>query len=362
MSTQEISMASASNKTWGCCDNEGGEEHVHSVDCIKCKKLYHIACMSAYGFDQDSDIPSEWNCPACVSGVPKIIRKDSTPLRNVTISRGNKRPALSSPPKPAATATTEDIRSIVQELLKQELTSALKEINTMMLKIVSNQLEPIKQDIRDVQNSMNFMSSRFDEMEGELSDTKKRMSEIQAENTSLKSTVSDLSRRFDLLEQQSRSNNLEIQCVPENKNENLCTIVSNLIQAVGCDLNESNIMHCTRIAKMNTDTTRPRSIVVQLASPRARDHLLAAVISFNKANPKDKLNCAHLGFANVGSPVFVVEHLSPANKKLHAATRHAAKGKGYKHIWVKFGKVFVRKTDGSDIIYIKNLDCLKRLV
>lgn len=355
-------MAAAAKKTWGCCANVVMEEHDHSMDCISCKQSYHTACVSASGFDQDSDVPSDWKCPACVSGVRKNARNDSTPLRTVTGARSNKRPALNSPPEPAGPITTDDVRSIVQELLKKELTSALREINTMMINIVSNQLEPIKQDIRDVQDSMNFMSSRFDEMEGELRDTKKRMSEIQAENTSLKSTVSDITRRFNLLEQQSRSNNLEIQCVPENKNENVYTIVNNLMQTVGCDLNESSIMHCTRIAKINTDTSRPRSIVVQLASPRARDHLLAAVIAFNKANPKDKLNCAHLGYANAKSPVYVVEHLSPANKKLHAAARHAAKEKGYKRAGVRFGKIFVRKTDDSNIIYIKNLDCLKQLV
>jgi hypothetical protein len=250
----------------------------------------------------------------------------------------------------------------VQELLKQELSSAVREITASMMSIISSQLEPIKQELREVQESMNYMSTRFDDIEKEQAAAKRTGIELQAENLKLHNTISDLSHRVNQMEQQSRSNNVEIQCVPEDKKENLYSIVSDTMKAVNCDLTQSSILHCTRIAKLNLETNRPRSIVVQMASPRARDHLLASVIKFNKTNPHNKLNCTHLGFTDINTPIFVVEHLSPANKNLHAAARHAAKEKSYKYVWVRNGKIFVRKTDGSDIVYVNNVDSLNRIV
>ncbi|XP_063634819.1 uncharacterized protein LOC134805444 [Cydia splendana] len=346
-------------KSWGCCDNIDLDD-TRSVDCVMCKLYFHLSCVWAPGFEPEYASLADWKCPACVSNIPKGTRHDSTPVRNVTTVRGNKRPALNSPPTPAAAVTAEDVRTIVQTLLKQELENTVKEITSSLSKTIADHLEPIKAEIKEMKQSMDFMSSQFDDMEVEIGNAKKKMAEMETENRNLKSTVADLTQHINNLEQQSRTNNLEIQCVPENRKENLYTIINNLAQTVGCDIN-SSITNCTRIAKQNTESARPRSIVVQLASPRARDALLAAVLKFNKANPQDKLNCAHLGFSGITSSVFVVEHLSPANKKLHAAARHAAKDKGFKYVWVRNGRIFIRKTDESEVIYIKNIEILNKL-
>ncbi|CAG5057819.1 unnamed protein product [Parnassius apollo] len=90
-------------------------------------------------------------------------------------------------------------------------------------------------------------------------------------------------QRLNYLEQQSRFNNLELHCLPENKHENLYSTVKQLGIVIGCELKDEDILHCTRIAKMSSSNTRPRSIVIQLASPKVRDQILAAFISFNKS-------------------------------------------------------------------------------
>ncbi|CAH2088155.1 unnamed protein product [Euphydryas editha] len=82
---------------------------------------------------------------------------------------------------------------------------------------------------------------------------------------------------------------------------------------------EIDILNCTRTAKLKRSSPRPRSIVVQLSSPRLRDELLAASIKYNKGKPLERDR----------TPVFVCEHLSPTNKVLHAAARKRAKEAGY---------------------------------
>lgn len=288
-------------------------------------------------------------------------KNDGTPERNVSASRGNKRPALNSPPEPGSAVTSEEVRSIVQEVIKTEFATMLKQINATIINIVNSELAPIRTDLDQLRESLNFHTTRFDEFRSEHVEFKNATKEIKDDNIKLQTTVADFGQRLNYLEQQTRASNLELQCLPENKQENLYTIVKQLGSLVGCGIQDSDISHCTRVAKLNTSNIRPRSIVVQLTSPRIRDQLLAAVINYNKDKGHEKLNTSDFGIAGNRSPVFVAEHLSPAYKALHAATRLKAKEKGYKYVWVRNGRIFVRKTDGDEHVLIRSLDTLNKL-
>lgn len=78
------------------------------------------------------------------------------------------------------------------------------------------------------------------------------MVELQKEYSVLQSNVKDLNSRINTLEQNARSANIEIQCVPERKSENLVHIVTQLGAVVGCAVSQEQIVHCSRIAKKDT--------------------------------------------------------------------------------------------------------------
>lgn len=103
---------------------------------------------------------------------------------------------------------------------------------------------------------------------------------------------------------------------------------------------------------------------MKLRSPRRRDELLAAVVKYNKNKEKvNKLNSNDLGIAGPRSSVFVSEHLTPTNKYLHAAVRKRAKEANYRFVWVRNGRIFVRKSEeDANVILIRNLKCLDKLV
>lgn len=283
-------------------------------------------------------------------------------VRKASTSRRNKKPAI-GPPSPTPTMCDRDeMYSIVKEIVQAEFSEILNQFNVSITSTINKELEPIKREMREILESMSFMNNKFEELEKKQHSVDELIKKLEAENISLKNTVGDLQIRIDNLEQQSRSNNIEIQCLPENKNENLYSAVTKLGQTVNCEVKEMDILHCTRIAKVNRTSTRPRSIVVQLASPRLRDQLLASIIKYNQNNPDEKLNSSHFGFAGRGTPVFVAEHLSPTNKALHAAARIKAKEKNYKYVWVRNGRIFVRKSDGAEYVLIKNMNSLNRIV
>lgn len=350
------------NAQWGCCTNECETGlDAKSIKCPTCAKCYHYACIS---LTKSPNKKATWKCPSCLSKTPKLGRDDSTPVRNVSTTRGPKRQATEppSPPSPPSTSNdTDELRSFISEVIKHELSEMSAKFNNTIITTINKELAPIKKEIADIVESMSFMNSKFEDIMKAHELSKEIITKLEMENTDLRVTVENLNDRLANLEQHSRSNNIELQCVPENKNENVYNIVTQLASVVNCEISERDVLHCTRIAKANPSSNRPRSIIVQLASPRMRDHLLAATIKYNQANPKEKLNSQHLGYAGPISPVFVTEHLSPTNRALHAAARTKAKEKNYKYVWVRNGRIFVRKTDGADHIQIRNKNSLSKV-
>lgn len=350
------------NSKWGCCmpeiDNDDG-----FIMCRKCKKNYHYACMSLDETLLNSEMRAVWSCPECIRNTPKTTRKDNTPIRNVNFARGSKRQAPTSPPTPGnQTITRDDVREAVQEVINQNMKDILSKMQESIAKMFDKELKPIKEELFEIKESMNFINNQYEDMKKDNETCKIKILELETENVELNTTINNLNQRVNQMEQQTRQNNIELQCVPENRNENLMTIVSELGKVVNCQLKESDILHCTRTAKQNRDSPRSRSIIVQLASPRLRDQFLAATIKYNKGKPfENKLNSALLGISGRFTPIFVAEHLSPTNKALHAAARKRAKEIGYKFVWIRNGRIFMRKNDETNYVMVKNMDMLKNI-
>lgn len=253
--------------------------------------------------------------------------------------------------------TIEDVKSEIRAVMREEMIK----INTSITSIIAEKMKPVMEEVMAIKNSMDFINSEFEDMKRNFEGNNLLAKKLEIENTALRSEISELNVRLSQIEQHSRTKNLEIQCVPEVTSENLIKTVMQINKTIASGIAESDIHHCTRVAKLNKDSTRPRSIVVQFSSPRIRDQVLASTIKYNKAHPDDKLNTSHLGMAGVKNPVFIVEHLSAANKALHAAARIKAKALKYKFVWVKHGKIYARKTETSDYVLIRDMESLNGL-
>ncbi|CAG5058242.1 unnamed protein product [Parnassius apollo] len=185
---------------------------------------------------------------------------------------------------------------------------------------------------------------------------------LKKENTQLQASVKNLKTRLNIVESHMRECNIELNGIPEHKAENLANTIVQLGQAVKNSLSVDDIQYVTRVAKLNKNTNKPRSVIVKLRTMKHRDALLAAVALFNKKNPDDKLNSHHLGIGGSRVPIYVSEHLTPGNKSLHAAARIKSKEMKYRFIWIRNGKIYVRKDEFSQAIIIKNEDSLKLII
>lgn len=350
--------------------------------CTSCKQYYHLNCV---GVNKQlyakisKEAKAVWKCPTCHnvtrrkgSNLNNPVGRpldDSIMSCNESIDDFNSStiisaymptmPQSSSSSLPAASNLTLDsIATLLDSRianLKQTLFSDMKsiihgEINTA--------LDRLKADFTE---TTDFLAQEQKEMTKRISSSELQIKDLEQQNSTLKAEINSFKRRIESMEKMSRSNNVEIQAVPEKRSENVLTIVKNLYATVNLPVSDCDIIACRRVAKMSTSSNRPRNILVTLPSVRHRDNLISSVKRYNKTHSNDQLNSEHVGVPGEKSYIYVAEHLSAETKELHAATRQAARGK-YKYVWVKFGNIYVRKDDSSPVILIKNKDSLLKLM
>ncbi|CAK1581345.1 unnamed protein product [Parnassius mnemosyne] len=333
---------------------------------VSCHRIYHNECV-----DYTEVVSrSSWICPVCIMNRKKGDNTNTPVTTQYRIQKDTITPN-STPPTEISNydPIIAEIRSLRADMnVKfEEQQSSLNDFNVTLtnmrqdIKELGTKFSLMRTELDEVINSLKFLSDFHDEQVKLNDENSSKITKLLAENVKLQSEVSDITTKITVLEQYSRDSNLEIQCVPEHKSENLISIIRQIAKTVSYELSDDVIMNFHRVAKLTNETNRPRNIVVKLSSPRIRDGFLAAVKVFNKKNAEDKLNTSHLGLAGKKQPIFVQEHLSPTNKKLHAATRITAKQKNYQFVWVRNGHIFIRKDIKSPPKLIKDLGSLSSL-
>lgn len=333
---------------YGCCSSRAAATEV--LKCCECKIPHHYGCIDGPGKKQfkdlSADVKSSWICPLCVVKRPKsdvyehhvTLRKKDAVITHTSLN---------------------DFRSMIRE----EVSTLLDEFRANILRQFDLQSTEVLNRLSRVDDALSNLQVKYEEVKKDLSDKTNTITILESENQDLKSTIMDLSSRLSRIDQYSRSSNIEIQCIPEFKSEDLNSTVKQLANTINYNLNEADIHICKRTSKLSKENKRPRSVFVKFSCPRVRDEFLAATITFNKrvTSKADKLNSSHLGIAGERRPIYVCEHLTPAMKNVHAAARAKAKDLNYKFVWVKGGNVYMRKTESSEYKLIKSVESLSLL-
>ncbi|CAK1555307.1 unnamed protein product [Leptosia nina] len=246
---------------WGCCVTNESKDDSY-ITCLKCKKRFHYACMSLDDNSFSPEMENVWTCPECVRQVRKGFKNDNTPVRNVSTSRVNKRLALNSPVvEKEESITRESVCSIVQNCLSEVMKDSFAKLNESIKLNIQNEMKPLREELITMNTSMTLLLAQYEELKAECSESKRKITALEVENNELKSNVCDLQLRCNNIEQRLRQNNIEIQCIPEHKNENLLSIINNLATVVGCELDSKEILNFTRTAKANRTSTRSSHMV-----------------------------------------------------------------------------------------------------
>lgn len=366
------------------------------MNCSFCQLKYDLDCanISEKRFNLlDKERKTTWKCEACRNRQPKGDNQN-TPIRtneaytktvhyedfadsaveeaseqqNVTVRPRTKLQIKSHNKPDAITAITpaslENISALLDKKLSTEsplicnLRSVLREdIKTMIAQELSTTINELKADFTV---TTDFLTAEQVDLKMQVGQKDKEIKDLHSKTLKLQKEIDVINGRLSTIEKLSRDKNLEIQGVPENRNENLLCLFKTLCNTINAPMAELDIRNCRRVAKMDQTSKRPRSIIVTLASSRLRDDILAAVSHFNR-NSKEKLNSKQLGMDGAINKIYVAEHLSPDGKKIFREARKVGKEKGYKFVWVRRGQVYARQNEDTPPILIKTTACLHKL-
>ncbi|CAH0725472.1 unnamed protein product, partial [Brenthis ino] len=326
------------------------------IKCCLCNQTYDAVCANVSEKKINSkDTKNIWKCQACKNKQPKICNTN-TPIRTIFAFDEGQKDVLSeshdsniTTRKPKSfnspsisTSTSLDDNAIAA--IRYQVLEAIKiEIPTMLSKVIKSELSTLSQEVHDLCKSVSFLSEMHDEMKVKIEELSNDNKSLRNENSVLQTTVTDLSDRINILEQHLRQENLELNGIPEHYNENIPNIIQKCANVIGHNIADDDIVHFTRVAKQNRKSEKPRSIIIKFKNIRRRDEFYSAVYRYNKTHPDNKLNTSLIGMSNEKKPVYVSEHLSPANKALHAAARQKAKELQYKFTWCSVLYAIARK-------------------
>jgi len=180
---------------------------------------------------------------------------------------------------------------------------------------------------------------------------------LKEENTMLKNELQEVKLQVNETDQYSRRSTLKIQGVPESPGENVSTKVIQVGQSLGITIQPDKIDACHRLGK-KISAERPRGIIVKFINRGDQENF----IKQRKLRPM--LNATDV-FKDIppsmNNAIFVNESLTPYNRKLYLEARIFKRENNYKYVWVKAGKIFLKKTDNSERHLIRSPEDILKL-
>lgn len=235
------------------------------------------------------------------------------------------------------------------------------QINTKkLLSNVSKEVEKaIKSEIRELNESLQFHSSKLDEVvecievfKQNIRNLERKNVELMNKNCNLETRIGVLEQRLLEIEQEKLNKYVEISNLPCQPNENLKNIVENV--ALKLQLPPEEIKSVSRLPGRKDQSA---NIKVEL-----QDELIQEKwISKAKSSKITVSDICPLEIHN-NNKVYVSEAMTKMNKSiLWQAKKELKTNQNYKYIWFKKGLVKARKNDGSKIYNLRTMEDIQIL-
>lgn len=291
-----------------------------TVSCMECNCQFHARCANLAQDDLKFLIDNDqgWRCDPCSQNRRKSMVLESTASRNITF---------------------DDIFKMFSEL-KTDFNRVEKNLG--------DSLNLCHEEIADTKSLVN-------QQKIEMTAWMSKVESLTEENLALRKRVVELEARQDEGDQYSRRNTLEIQGIPFSKNEDVVGIVKTVSRALDYPLEDLQIDACHRL-RSKEDSGKPPGIIVKMVRRIDAEGLL------QRRRVKRNLSTHDLGMKqSLAQVVYVNESLSPARRRLLAAARQVKKDKAYTYLWIRAGRIFMRKNQGDPVKVLSVMNDLDNL-
>lgn len=326
------------------------------VTCCVCSKLSHTDCGSIDELTVSAIANGsiEWKCVEC--------RKKST--RRSIVNIGDSKLARKS-------------ASSAERPFNQKVASSTDSNNTKFGASMNDLLEKISALHRgfDVASSaiedMRSQMSSIQQISSTLSEHTTLISINQDKIANLEHEVKALNRRLDELEYNTKTPLLQINGIPSVVNEHLQDIIIRIGEAVGVHISLNNLLSVDRLQRRkssmvatSSDGASDETTSIATSSSTNETSTIPVVVGFRPATlirefivaarRKGSLTTSTLGLTSEQdkSSIYVFEHLTASLRKVYLNAKKFQKSNGYKYLWTRDGKIFLRRSDASAIIRV----------
>ncbi|XP_013134687.1 PREDICTED: uncharacterized protein LOC106100397 [Papilio polytes] len=227
--------------------------------------------------------------------------------------------------------------------------------NTIMtvLKDLQTTISEIKEQNVKLQESVDFTAHKYDEI-------LTKMKQIEEDRKVDKTYIRSLEDKIDRLEQQNRACSIEIRNIPKKAGETKQDLTDTLYDICKIIKLPPQDIIVKDIFRVNKKSNTP-TVIAELNTVNQKESILKCMKKFNKGNSNNKLNSEQLKIHGPRVPIYISENLSPKTKRLYFLARDYAAQEKYKFCWTSYGKVYLRKEEGSPLKRVNADDDLTEL-
>ncbi|KAG7304971.1 hypothetical protein JYU34_010399 [Plutella xylostella] len=311
------------------------------LQCSKCKKWIHGKCASLSAEQLNVLFLTksvEWQCKTCVG--------KTKPTRLSCILPDNEEEETYEAEE---TGTDRDTKMMLQEIKNEVQTTIRRELKREIQTVIREEL----------QRSLQFFSDKIDDYEKTQKETTEKIATMDKQLHNLTNTCSYLQKYSGALEQKiidleqnERQLNLEIVGLEELPNEEPMAIVKKLGELMKVSTTE---IECARRTSPKTNAKSSPILVRFLSSGGSTRE------TWLKQRRELRLITSNLvtGGPSTGN-IYINEDLVPEMRELFWKARTELRDQ-FKYIWVRGGKILVKKNDGAKTARIKNMSDVSEL-
>lgn len=323
-----------------CNDPLPGLEEMDATCCSSCRKRYHFECNTLSEISWKTYGPTrrgQWKCSSC---------KTKTDMSNNTanISEKDDEDALGKKTPGGSSAREVMVsNSQLEEVLKR-FDSFEKNVNLKF---------------KDFEISLNYHGDQVEEavktvkaLDQKLVLLEKRLEKSENENKELRTRLRNMEIQINEVDQRECNDKIEISGI-KDKNVNEVMAVKKILEKAGYA--DGEIQH--RVVKVvrKVENQEKTTITVQFKSHEVRNTVLTKI-------KKEKVYGKLENNINTDSSyIFINETLSTYYKRLFYEANKVKREKGYTHLWIKDGKILLKKTPEANTLKLSCMDDLGKI-
>lgn len=146
---------------------------------------------------------------------------------------------------------------------------------------------------------------------------------------------------------------LKFRGIPTAEGEDLNEILKKMSAVIGFDYDEKMVNKCYRY---KGNALKPGNIMIRFVRNIDMQSFM------DKRRKKKNLNSRDLGFMEGNAlPIYVNNSLTSEKRKLLNAAKQLKQEKMYTFLWVRNGRIFMRKNPGDRFVVVETFEDLKKL-